>query len=80
VPFVAALSLNEKGYRVYLKLTQVAAFTRDAIEQWAKTHLAPGTVVTSDGLGCLTGVIDSGCVHMPTVVGDRKPRDLPKFA
>jgi len=58
----------------------VAGFTRDAIKEWANLHLAPGTVVTSDGLGCFAAVIDAGCVHMPTVVGDRKPRDLPEFA
>jgi transposase-like protein len=80
VPFVAAVSLNEMGHPVYLKLTMVAGFTRDAIKEWANAHLAPGTVVTSDGLGCFAAVIDAGCVHMPTVVGDRKPRDLPEFA
>jgi transposase-like protein len=80
VPFVAAVSLNEMGHPVYLKLTLVAGFTLDAIKEWAKLHLAPGTVVTSDGLSCFAAVIDAGCVHMPTVVGDRKPRDLPEFA
>ncbi len=80
VPFVAAVSLNEKGHPVYLKLTLVAGFTRDAIKEWANAHLAPGTVVTSDGLNCFAAVADAGCVHLPTVVGDRKPRDLPEFA
>ena len=80
VPFVAAVSLNEMGHPVYLKLTLVAGFTRDAIKEWSQIHLAPGTVVTSDGLGCFAAVIDAGCVHVPTVVGERKPRDLPEFA
>jgi transposase-like protein len=80
VPFVAAVSLNEKGHPVYLKLTLVAGFTRDAIKEWANAHLAPGTVVTSDGLNCFAAVAYAGCVHLPTVVGDRKPRDLPEFA
>src|SRR5471030_1958734 len=80
VPFVASVSLDEMGHPVYLKLTMVAGFTRDAIKEWANVHLAPGTVVTTDGLGCFAAVIDAGCVHMPTVVGDRKPRDLPEFA
>jgi transposase-like protein len=80
VPFVAAVSLNTEGHPVYLKLTPVAAFTREAIEQWTKTHLEPGTVVISDGLGCFAGVVDGGCEHLPIVVGGRKPRDLPEFA
>ena len=42
VPFVAAVSLNEMGHPVYLKLTMVAGFTRDAIKEWANLHLAPG--------------------------------------
>ena len=66
--------------RCTLQLTKVAGFTRDAIKEWADLHLAPGTVVTSDGLACFAAVGDAGCVHMPTVVGDSKPRDLPEFA
>jgi hypothetical protein len=46
----------------------------------AEIHLAPGTVVASDGLGCFAAVIDAGCVHLPTVGSDREPRDLPEFA
>jgi hypothetical protein len=80
VPFVAAVSLNELGHPVYLKLTMVAGFTREAIKEWSQIHLAPGTVVTSDGLACFAAVADAGCVHFPTVVGERKPRDLPEFA
>jgi len=80
VPFVAAVSLNEMGHPVYLKLTLVAGFTLDAIKEWSQIHLAPGTVVTSDGLACFAAVIDAGCVHVPTIVGDRKPRELPEFA
>ena len=79
VPFVAAVSLNEKGHPVYLKLSLVAGFTLDAIKEWSQIHLAPGTVVTSDGLACFAAVADAGCVHLPTVVGERKPRDLPEF-
>ena len=80
VPFVAAVSLNEKGHPIYLKLTPVAGFTRDAIKQWAKAYLEPWTVVISDGLGCFAGVVDAGCDHLPIVVGGRKPRDTPEFA
>jgi transposase-like protein len=80
VPFVAAISLNEKGHPQYLKLTQIAGFTREAIKQWAQAHLATGTIALSDGLGCFAGVLDAGCGHLPIVVGGRKPRDTPEFA
>ena len=37
-------------------------------------------MVTSDGLACFAAVVEAGCVNLPTVVGERKPRDLPEFA
>ena len=79
VPFVAAVSLNEQGHPQHLKLNLVSGFTLKAIGQWAKAHLAPGTLVASDGLGCFAAVADAGCIHRPTVVGALKPRDLPDF-
>jgi hypothetical protein len=80
VPFVAAVSLDTRGHPAYVKLTPVAAFTREAIGQWSATHLEPGTVVLSDGLNCFVGVVDSGCDHLPIVVGGRRPRDMPEIA
>ena len=58
---------------------RVSGFTLNAIGNWAKANLAPGTLVTSDGLGCFAAVPDAGCMHMPTAVGALKPRDLPEF-
>lgn len=79
VPFVAAVSLNEQGRPMYLKLNLVSGFTLEAIGQWAKAHLAPQACVLSDGLGCFAAVADAGCLHTPMVVGALKPRDLPEF-
>jgi transposase-like protein len=79
VPFVAAVSLNEHGRPMYLKLKVLSGFTARAVGQWAKTALQPGTLVLSDGLGCFPAVELAGCVQLPTVVGNLKPRDLPEF-
>lgn len=79
VPIVAAVSTNEAGHPVRVKLSTVAGFTREAIAHWAKANLLPGTDVRSDGLSCFAGVIDAGCAHSYIVVGRRKPRDLPQF-
>jgi transposase-like protein len=79
-PFVAAVSLDDKGRPAFLKLHRLAGFTLESVGGWAKAHLAPGTRVTSDGLGCFAAVAAAGCIHLPVVVGDRKPRDLPQFA
>lgn len=80
VPFVAAVSLDERGRPRHIKLAPVAGFTREAIKAWAGAHLMPGTLVSSDGLACFAAVADVGCIHAPQVVGNRLPRDLPQFA
>lgn len=79
VPFVAAVSLDEKDRPRFLKLSMVSGFTSDAIGKWAKANLAPGCAVISDGLGCFAAVTVAGCTHQPVVVGGRKPRDMPQF-
>ncbi len=79
VPFVAAVSLNHKGRPMHLKLNLVSGFTSTAIGNWAKANLAPHTLVASDGLACFAAVVEAGCTHVPMVVGDLKPRDLPEF-
>jgi transposase-like protein len=79
VPFVAAVSLDEEGHPLRAKLSQLPSFTRKAIADWAGTALSPQSTVISDGLACFAGVTDAGCAHEPTVVGGRKPRELPLF-
>jgi ribosomal protein L37AE/L43A len=79
VPFVAAVSLSEEGNPLYVKLARLSGFTSQAVGDWARAALVPGTMVTSDGLGCFAAVTDAGCLHSPIVVGQRKPRDLPEF-
>jgi hypothetical protein len=79
VPFVAAVSVNDQGNPMYIKLNLISGFTSQAITKWAKANLVPGTHVSSDGLGCFGAVTAAGCVHLPMVVGNLKPRDLPRF-
>lgn len=78
-PFVAAVSVNDQGRPLFVKLNRVSGFTSEAIKTWAQAHLAPQTVVVSDGLACFAAVTAAGCSHAPIVVGERKPRDLPQF-
>jgi hypothetical protein len=79
VPILAAVSLNTEGHPRYLKLSRIAGFTSEAVKQWAKTNLKPGSSVASDGLACFAALVDVGCNHVPTVVGQRRPRELPEF-
>ncbi|HSQ07184.1 MAG TPA: IS1595 family transposase [Chromatiaceae bacterium] len=79
VPFMAAVSLDPPGHPLRAKLTPVPGFTLKAIAAWANAHLSPGSCVVSDGLACFVGVGEAGCLHLPIVVGGRKPKDLPDF-
>ncbi|WP_057392432.1 IS1595 family transposase [Pseudomonas aeruginosa] len=79
IPFVAAVSLSDDGHPLRAKLTPVPGFSLRAIAQWAKSSLAPGSTVFSDGLACFAAVTESGCAHRATVVAGRKPKDLPEF-
>jgi hypothetical protein len=63
IPFVAAISLSEQGRPLYIKMAPVPGFTRKAIVDWATGDLHPGSIVTSDGLACFTGVTDAGYLH-----------------
>ena len=80
VPFVAAVSLDQEGHPLYIKMTPVPGFTLKAIADWAQRDLSQGCVVISDGLACFAGVTAAGCLHQPIVVGGRKPKDLPEFS
>jgi transposase-like protein len=79
VPFVAAVSLSDDGHALRTKLSPVPGFRLNAIERWAKASLAPDSTVHSDGLACFSAVTAAGCLHHPTVVAGRKPKDLPEF-
>jgi len=79
VPFIGAVSLDEEGHPLRAKFTQLPGFTRKAIAAWASANLSPASTVASDGLACFAGVTDAGCAHQPTVVGSRKPKELPMF-
>lgn len=79
VPIVAAVSTNQDGHSMRVKVNRIAGFTCEAITAWARTNLAPGCDVRSDGLAYCAGVIDAGCAHSYVVVGQRKPRDMPQF-
>ena len=79
VPFVAAVSLDDNGHPLRIKLTPVSGFTLKAISSWAKANLTSDCCVLSDGLACFTAVTEAGCQHHPMVVGGRKPKELPEF-
>jgi hypothetical protein len=43
IPIVAAVSLDEAGHPIHARITAVSGFSSEAIADWAKHHLAPGS-------------------------------------
>ena len=79
VPIVAAVSVNEAGCPVHVKLSTVPTFSFAAIADWAQDSLAIGCHVISDGLACFRAVTEIGCFHHPVVVNGRHPNELSEF-
>jgi transposase-like protein len=80
IPFVAAVSVNEKGHPQAMRFSQVESFTKDAITSWAKKHLDPESIVVSDGLRCFTAIRDAGIKHSAIITGGGpKSVDIPEF-
>jgi len=69
IPFVAAVSTNERGYPQYMRLDVISSFRRSVLHEWAAHALAPGTTVLSDGLTAFTGVTWAGFSHEAIVCG-----------
>lgn len=68
-PFVAAVATDEEGHPLQMRFSQVESFSKHEITQWAKKHLAPGSIVVSDGYRCFNGIKNAGCSHQSIVTG-----------
>ena len=79
IPIVAAVSLNEAGHPIHVRITAVSGFSSEAISDWAKHHLAQGSQVLSDGLACFRAVTTANCHHKAVVTGGKHPNELPQF-
>lgn len=47
----------------------VDGFKTKTIGEWAKRHLASGSLVISDGLACFRAVKEANCEHLGVVTG-----------
>lgn len=68
-PFVAAVATDEEGHPLQMRFSQVESFSIHEISRWAEKHLAPGSIVVSDGYRCFTGVKNAGCFHQSIITG-----------
>ena len=67
--FVAAVQTSEDGKPLFMRLTPIKAFTKQAFTAWAQQSLAPNAHVVSDGLQCFTQVTQVGALHERYVTG-----------
>lgn len=62
-PFIAALARNKKGHPLFIRFTQVNSFSTEQVIQWGKKHIAPESLVFSDGLPCFAGLATIDHTH-----------------
>ena len=75
VPFVLAVATRD-GKPTYTQVRRVAGFSKEAIRDYAKANIAPGSIVVSDGLGCFNGLTEAGMRHLPLVTGGGRPKEI----
>jgi len=68
-PIIAAMSTNEQGHPISMRLSEVAGFTKSEISNWAFKYLQPESVVISDGLNCFAGVEEAGFLRNAIITG-----------
>jgi len=63
-----------------MRFSQVGAFTKNAIESWARHHLSPNCIIVSDGLRCFNVLGKTGFKHTSIVTGGGpKSIEIPEF-
>ncbi|NQZ58882.1 MAG: IS1595 family transposase [Lentisphaeraceae bacterium] len=62
VPFIAAVQTDNSHHPKFAVLSPVEGFTRAEVTHWAKEHIAPQSLVLSNGLDCFK-VLDSTYRH-----------------
>ena len=79
VPIVAAVSLDDAGHPLHVKLATVRTFSFAAIADWSQAALTRGCEVISDGLACFRAVAEVGCSHQPVIVNGRHTDEMTEF-
>jgi transposase-like protein len=59
-PFLAAVSRNEKGHPIHMRMSKLKAFNFSEVTSWSQRHLSPDAVVISDAFNpfnCLSDLV-----------------------
>ncbi len=79
VSIVEAVSLDDAGHLLHVKLAIVQTFNFAAIADWSQAALALGSELISDGLACFRAVAEVSCSPQPVIVTGRHPNEMPEF-
>lgn len=75
-PFIAAVSKNEEGHPIYMKLAKIKGFRKAEINRWTNDMLHRGCIVTTDGLSCFQGIDKAAFKHIVKKVGSHRQAAL----
>jgi len=70
-PFVIAVQTRD-GRPIYTQM-RVLGFTKDAIRDYAKASIAPGSRVLSDGPSCFNVLAEADMTHVVKIAGGGRP-------
>ena len=73
-PFVIAVATRD-GKPIFMQLRRVAAFTKEAIRDYAKANIVGRSWVLSDALGCFLGLDEAGMRHIAIATGGGRPNN-----
>jgi transposase-like protein len=71
-PFVIAVQTRD-GRPIYTHMRVLPGFTKEAIRDYAKASIAPGSRVLSDGLSCFNGLDEADMKHVVKITGSGRP-------
>ena len=63
IPIVGAVSLNETGHPIHVRITTGTGSSSEAISDWAKRHLRTGSQGLSDGMAFFRAVTTANFQH-----------------
>lgn len=62
-PFLAAVSRNEEGHPIHMKMSKLTAFNSGEISSWSRRHLCADALVISDAFNPFNCLADLVAVH-----------------
>jgi len=68
-PFIAAVSTNDDGHPIHMRLNRLASFSAEEIRSWSLCHLHNCNIVVSDGMRGFVGIARAGFAHKSITTG-----------